>query len=756
MKTLTRVLATALSVTLASQNALAQFSRAVVRPVPVAPTVPIGAAAGLRVNAAPLTSPTLALPAGLAAPLALPAPKALPLPLAGEGGVRAAAVAVPVASALVSPAVVSPAATPHPNPLPQAGEGREKAAVSERVAVLGKTVSEGMKGVAEMPQSGARDAASAQFSLLTGERFARTAPASDAAPVAGSLGTLGAPRLAPANRAAEGDAKAEVPPPAKRGWAKVFNDPERNKAFWRYFIGSSVFSFGFQMYMVALPYLIKSFTQNTLKEAGKLDQLTKEQLTEMVRQNRSMSRIAHWVAQAVSYVAIPMFNDGQSAPKKWLVRALLARAAALAGVPALFFATGLMTGGAAMWTLFGLIAVQSFFQGLSITMESGGTARLFGDKSVTTEERLRANSIMSFTGAIIAIIAPVVAGRIAAFPDWMGKMGTGSAVLYGIYAAAVGATALIYATIKMFGEKKAEAAAGADAAEGASPAPKGFGAALKNVLVSMKEGVKLVMKNRFLRTLVGLNLIASLFSDPLIFNVLPEFVEGVLKANPAAMSWALGIPGVGWFLQGLISTPMGFFGMLVAASSIGSAIVALTVEPMRRLFKRLGFKTEESLTIPFYIIAAIEVPAFWAMAYFPSFWGVLALYGLQSLVGGYVGLIVSGVYQKQLGGYSSKQLTQVLAANSFVSILAAIASTYLYGFLLPGISIQTSLLIAAIATTILGTLRLAAPWLFFTKAERKGEPEPAPKALKPLDVHRDGSHGTDNLPGKQGPLSIGL
>ncbi|TPW20006.1 MAG: hypothetical protein FD126_2117, partial [Elusimicrobia bacterium] len=665
-------------------------------------------------------------------------------------------------AALAAPAASVQAAAPSllAQPVLQRGVPAQEAprTVSERVAGLGKSVSQSVEGVAALPQSGARDAASAQFSLLTGERFARTAPSVDASPVAGAFGSLSAPKLSRPNPAAE-EKKAEVPGPQapKRGWTQVFNEPERNKAFWRYFIGNSVFSFGFQMYMVALPYLIKSFTQNTLKEAGKLDQMTKEQLTELVRQNRSMSRIAHWVAQAVSYVAIPMFNDGQSAPKKWLVRALLARAAALAGVPALFFATGLMTGGAAMWTLFGLIAVQSFFQGLSITMESGGTARLFGDKSVTTEERLRANSIMSFTGALIAIIAPVIAGRIAAFPDWFGKMGTGSAVLYGIYAVAVAAAGLIYATIRMFGEKKADSAAGGAEGVEAAPAPKGFFSSLKNVFGSMKEGVKLVLKNRFLRTLVGLNLIASLFSDPLIFNVLPEFVEGVLKANPAAMNWALGIPGLGWFLQGLISTPMGFFGMLVAASSIGSAIVALTVEPMRKLFKRLGFKTEESLTIPFYIIAAIEVPAFWAMAYFPSFWGVLALYGLQAMVGGYVGLIVSGIYQKQLGGYSSKQLTQVLAANSFVSILAAIAATYLYGFLLPGISIQTSLLIAAVATTILGTLRLAAPWLFFTKAERKGEPDaPAPAAHKPLDVHRDGSHGTDNLPGKQGPLSIGL
>lgn len=750
MKTLTRVVATTLSLTLASQNAFAQFSRAVVRPTPVAPAAPVGAAAGLRLSPSVVAGPSLTLPVNLA----LPSAQALPLPLAGEGGVRVAAAVSPALAA--SPALVAPVASvsiPHPIPLPQAGEGA-KPSVTERLAAVSQSAVKAVEGVAALPQSGAHTAAAAQFSLLTGERSVRTASdASSPLPIVGAMGTLSGPRLSRPNPAAE-EKKAEVPAPAKRGWTQVFNEPERNKAFWRYFLGNSVFLFGFQMYMVALPYLIKSFTQNTLKEAGKLEQMTKEQLTELVRQNRSMSRIAHWVAQAVSYVAIPMFNDGQSAPKKWLVRAYLTRAAALISVPALFFATGLMSGGVAMWTLFGLIAVQSFFQGLAITMESGGTARIFGDKSVTVEERLRANSIMSFTGAIIAIIAPVIAGRIAALPDWFGKMGTGSAVLYGIYAVAVASAGLIYATIKMFGEKKAESSV--TGTTDAATAPTGFFSSLKNVLTSMKEGVKLVLKNRFLRTLVGLNLIASLFSDPLIFNVLPEFVEGILKANPEAMNWALGIPGLGWFLQGLISTPMGFFGMLVAASSIGSAIVALTVEPMRKLFKRLGFKTEESLTIPFYIIAAIEVPAFWAMAYFPSFWGVLALYGLQAMVGGYVGLIVSGIYQKQLGGYSSKQLTQVLAANSFVSILAAIAATYLYGFLLPGISIQTSLLIAAVATTILGALRLAAPWLFFTKAERKGEPEPAPKPLKPLDVHRDASHGTDNLPGKQGPLSIGL
>lgn len=750
MKTLSRVLASLLSVTLASQSALAQYSRAVVRPVPVAAgmngAAVVGGSVRLQMPSAGIAAPNLALPSSTPALRTLPAPA-----VAGSASAAASAAAAPSAapvSAAAAQASAAPVQAPAPAEAPKT--------LSERVAVMGRSASEAVRGLPSLPQGGARQAAAVQFSALTGERMSVSA-ASAADPVVAprATGSLKASRLAAPNAATEEKPASEAPPAPKKSWKQVFNEPARNSAFWRYFVGSSVFLFGFQMYMVALPYLIKSFVQNTTKEGGRT--VTAEQLVELVRQNRSMSRIAHWTAQAVAYVAVPMFNDGKTGPRKWLVRSLLTRAAVLAAVPALFFSTGLMSGAAAMWTLFGLIGVQSFFQGLSVTMESGATTRIFGDKTVTPEERLRANSILSFTSAIIAIIAPAIAGRISAMPDWFGKMGTGSALLYGIYAAAVGAAGLIYATIKLLGEPKKESAYGTEGADEQAARPNGIVDALKSVGVSMKEGIKLVLKNRFLRTLLGLNLIVSLFSDPLVFNVLPEFVEGVLKTSPGAINWALGIPGLGWFLQGLISTPMGFFGLLVAFSSIGSALVALSVSPLRKLFKRLGFKTEESLTIPFYAIAFLEIPAFWGMIYFPSFWGVLLLYGLQTLAGGFVGLIISGIYQKQLGDYSSKQLNQVLAANSFVSIIAAIASTYLYGFVLTGISIHTSLMIAAIATTVLGLLRLAAPWMLFSKAQRKGDPEHTTfqPHEKPVP-HDDGSHGTKHLPGKQGPLSIGL
>ena len=82
-------------------------------------------------------------------------------------------------------------------------------------------------------------------------------------------------------------------------------------------------------------------------------------------------------------------------------------------------------------------------------------------------------------------------------------------------------------------------------------------------------------------------------------------------------------------------------------------------------------------------------------------------------------MILSGIYQKTLGAYSDKNVNKVLAAESFLGILVAIVSTYVYGFVLGGIPIATSLLIAAVATTVLGLAHAASPWLFFSKAERK-------------------------------------
>ena len=69
-------------------------------------------------------------------------------------------------------------------------------------------------------------------------------------------------------------------------------------------------------------------------------------------------------------------------------------------------------------------------------------------------------------------------------------------------------------------------------------------------------------------------------------------------------------------------------------------------------------------------------------------------------------------------------MNKILAAQSLLGIGAAIISTYVYGFVLKDISISTSLTIAAIATGVMALLRLAAPFLSFTKASRRPPADP--------------------------------
>ncbi|MEK7656888.1 MAG: hypothetical protein AAB412_03970 [Elusimicrobiota bacterium] len=623
--------------------------------------------------------------------------------------------------------------------------------LQERLAPLSKAVSDIGSGISVLSGSDARSAAERQIGLLTGEKSFSPAAPEDAAPTPSREVLLPGSRL---DRAEEGPApvQADTPPaPApseseteaaapkapgswlSRLWsgvkakAKVFEDPERNKSFWRYAAGYMTYLVGMEMYIVGLPFLISAFTKNTLRDNGDLRAGNEEALKALIRENRSMARIAHWVAQAFAYATVPLFTQhGQESPKKWLVRTAFIRAAILTLIPTVFFLSGVFSLQAALWTLFGLIAVHSFFQGIFVTMDGGSQARIIGDKSVTPGERMKANAILTFASAVIAIIAPAIAGYISQVGDLFGKTGSGGAIIYGIYAGAMALGGLLFASVGIIGDKLRGKAPEQDADQPRAP-PQAKEGVLKGLWTSLKEGVVFISKNRFLRTMTALNLIISLFSDPLIFNILPEYMETVLQSNPATIGGLLGVPGLGWLLKGLTSTPMGYFGLLVASASLGSVLATLLIEPLKNLFKKLGFKTEESLTIPFYILAALEVPLFWTMIYFPSFWGVLGLYGLQALATSFSSMLLTGLYQKSVGGLDSKKMNQVLAAESFLGILAAIVATYFYGFVLTGIPIATSLLIAAVATTVLGALRLASPWLFFSKAERKGEETPAPK-----------------------------
>lgn len=626
--------------------------------------------------------------------------------------------------------------------------------VAHTAAALAATqlaASKAVEGLSKASGDSASSKASVQFSALVAETLA-SASRSDAglAPVAGRMGALtpsglsSKPLSAPA-----AEPKAAPPSPRKPGITQVFKDPERNKSFWRYVAGYSIFLFGYQMYVVGLPYLISAITRNSLTENHDARAANEETLKSMIRSNRSLARIAHWVAQGVSYATIPLFTRGIEAdgPKKWLVRSMLTRAATLAGVAGLFFATGVLSVTGALWVFLGLVALQSFFQGIAVTFEGAATTRIMGDATVTSEERTKANSILTFVAALFAIIAPVIAGQIAQIGPVMGKTGVGGAVIYSIYAGAIALAALVYASIKLIGgAKKADLAQKPGAEDAAAPAPKGLGGTLKGLWSSIKDGTRLVFKDRFLRTLLLMSMVTSLFSDPLVFNVLPEYIEGLVASNPGSVGAIMNVPVLGWFLKSLTATPMGNFAMMMVMASVGSIVASLLIKPLTRLFQRFGFKTDEALTIPFFVLAALEAPLFLLMINTPTMLGAVALYGLQALSVGFVGIAISGLYQKTLGRHKDENVNKILAAQSLLGIAAAIISTYVYGFVLKDISISTSLTIAAIATGVMGLLRLAAPFLSFSKESRKAPPPP--------DRPAPPAHAKPNAGDHHGPNSI--
>ncbi|MEK7384067.1 MAG: hypothetical protein AAB262_12385 [Elusimicrobiota bacterium] len=602
----------------------------------------------------------------------------------------------------------------------------------ERIAPIEQAAAQAAEGIERAGGDASRSQAAVQFSALTGERLrARSGGAETPASFAQPGAEAGPSRLSKAAAPAPDGPKAEPPAP-KSGITRVFKDPVRNGAFWRYVTGYSVFLFGFQMYVVGMPYLISAITRNSLNENHDARAGDAETVKSLIRSNRSLSRIAHWIAQGLSYITIPLFarnveNDG---PKKWLVRSTFIRAGVLALVPVLFFTTGFMSMTAALGVLLALIAAQSFFQGISVTMDGAATTRIMGASGVTADERTKANSIITFVVAVIAIIAPAIAGQIALIGPIMGKDGVGGAVIYGIYAGTLAVAAFIYATIKLIGGKREAARAGLAPTPTAN-APNGLGTTLKELWVSIKDGTKIVVKDRLLRVMLILSMVSSLFSDPLIFNVLPEYIESIVAGNPGSIGAIMNVPVLGAFLRALTSSPMGNFALMMVMTSVGSIVAAALIKPLTKLFKKFGFKTEEALTLPFYVIAALEAPLFFLMIGTHTILGVVLLYGLQSLVVGFIGISISGLYQKNLGGQKDKDVNKILAAQSLLGIAAAIISTFAYGFLLKDIAIGTSLAIAAAATGVMALLRLFAPFLSFTKAERHPPAAPSMETIRP-------------------------
>ena len=714
MKLLRSALVLLLSYCLGAQPAVAQIQSARV-------TAPVGAsAAGASAAAAGVsTARPLALQSlGLLQPSALdlsaiplqtaPSISALSAVPAGPSAIPHAVAAAPTFTAPVS---VAPAAAKTASPVQFS---------RERIAPIETAAAKAVEGLERAGGDASRSQAAVQFSALTGERLraysdgaeAPAAPRTDA-PASG-LSKAAAP-------AAE-TAKDEPPAP-KAGITQVFKDPARNSAFWRYVSAYSVFLFGFEMYVVGMPYLISAITRNSLKENRDARAGSEEAVKALIRSNRSLSRIAHWVAQGLSYITIPLFtrnveNDG---PKKWLVRSTFIRAGVLAFVPVLFFTTGFMSTAVMLGVLLTLIAAQSFFQGVSVTMDGSATTRIMGAAGVTAEERTKANSILTFVVAILAIVAPAIAGQISLIGPILGKGGVGGAVIYGIYAGTLAVAALIYASIKLIGGKSEAARAGLVPAG----APNGLGTTLKELWVSIKDGTRIVLKDRLLRMMLIMSMVSSLFSDPLIFNVLPEYIEGIVTGNPGSIGAIMNVPILGAFLRSLTSSPMGNFALMMVMTSLGSIVAATVIKPLTKLFQKFGFKSEEALTVPFYFIAALEAPLFLLMIGTHTILGVVLLYGLQSLVLGFISIAISGLYQKNLGGQKDKDVNKILAAQSLLGIAAAIISTFAYGFLLKDIAIGTSLTIAAIATGVMALLRLFAPFLAFTKAQRRSPQPPA-------------------------------
>lgn len=732
MKLLRAALVLLLSYALGVQPAVAQLQSAHV-------SVPVGVGASAAAGAAaiqPLTVQSLSIlqpsALGLSAAAFQSAPTASARPTAAAAAPssvpRAAVVSAPVAAKAASPAQFS----------------------QTRIAPIETAAAQAVEGLERAGGDASRASAAVQFSALTGERLRAYSDGSETPAVAAQNGDASSGLAKAAAPTTTADAKAGVPAP-RSGITTVFKDPVRNSAFWRYLTGYSVFLFGFEMYIVGLPYLISAMTRNSLKENGDARAGSDEAVKALIRSNRSLARIAHWVAQGISYITIPLFmrNVETEGPKKWWVRATFIRAGALALIPVLFFTTGYMGMAVALGILLTLIAAQSFFQGISVTAEGAATTIIMGDKSVTADERTKANSIITVVAAVLAIIAPAIAGQIALIGPIMGKGGVGGAVIFGIYAATIAIAGFIYATIKLVRSKEPADHAN-PTAKPASEAPSGLKGTLKDLWISIKDGTRIVMKDRLLRVMLIMSMVSSLFSDPLIFNVLPEYIEGIVASNPGTLGAIMNVPFVGAFLKALTSSPMGNFALMMVMTSVGSIVAAALIKPLTRLFQRFGFKTEEALTVPFYAIAALEAPLFFLMIGTHTIIGVVLLYGLQSLVLGFVGIAISGLYQKKLGAQKDKDVNKILAAQSLLGIAAAIISTFAYGFLLKDIAIGTSLTIAAVATGVMALLHLLAPFLAFTKAERRPPQQPPagpvpPAHAKPPTGDHNGANSVSSV-----------
>ncbi|MFA6004657.1 MAG: hypothetical protein WC881_11385, partial [Elusimicrobiota bacterium] len=283
-------------------------------------------------QAMPIRSGAAASGAPLIAVPALPASAASSISLFGaslklvSGSILPAAPAPSVVrsvqtSPAVQPAISVPAAVPAAVVSRQAAAQAQsyRTILERQIAPAAQAAAEAVRGIEKASDSGSRAAADAQFSVLTGERRISSSD-SAAGPVAAAAQYGAQPTRLQAAAAVSARAEADVPPPAKKSFFKVLNDPERNQSFWRYLSGYAVYIFGIEMYVVGLPFLVSALVKNSLRENHDPRAAAAETVQLLVRQIRNNGRKAHWVGQAFGYLAKPLFKQSAQGGLSWLWR----------------------------------------------------------------------------------------------------------------------------------------------------------------------------------------------------------------------------------------------------------------------------------------------------------------------------------------------------------------------------------------------------------------------------------------------------
>lgn len=641
---------------------------------------------------------------------------------------RGAAVSVPALPTLPSPALL-PAANVT---LPLYGASERFPQASVRAAVAASPLAAASKHIvaaaaqaakASVDQgraSGDQSSVSAQrqFNALTGEAddIRASGPGDGAAPA--SVPDSGSTRLAPSSP--QPPPHAPQPPKKSRLWNVFPNDPARRQSFWRYLGGYSIFSLVYEMYLVSFPFLIASMTRNSLRAHNDPRLNDPKAVEALINRNRAEGRIFHWTGQSASYASMPLFSGkGEQAPQPWLTRSTLIRAGFLAGVAAVaLFATGHVPLGAAVLFVSLSMGAASFFQGVAGTKESLGTFTLMGADSVSETDRDKANAILNIVSNFAAIIGPALAGHLSmSVSNLFGQTDVSSYIVYFIYAVGTALSGLVYFGVRLFWQRASNKLAPT------TGPPFSLKGALGQIGSSLRTGIKLLWSNKFLRyTVIGI-IINSLFSDPLSSSILPDYVATLTKGIPGIAA-LLKVPVLGWLLQGLTGSPMGFYSFMIVSYNVSSMVASFLLEPVRKVLAKFGATTAESALKPLYVLAFLEPFLFKAMLHWHSLPLVLAFYGLQSLVTGFGALVAQGLMQKAVNEFPEKDRISVLASESFVGTITAIVSMVIYGFALNKIPVGAMMSLALMAVGLQAGIRLAIPWLSFKKSAPKPPAKP--------------------------------